>query len=66
MSAHIGLHSALDTLAIDAGDGTIWLRNRKSHITVALTLTSKDRDALVSALLAVDTKNADEDAEAFT
>ena len=65
MSAHIGLHSALDTLAIDAGDGTIWLRNRKSHISVALTLTSKDRDALVAALLAVDTTNADEDAEAF-
>ena len=65
MSAHIGLHSALDTLAIDAGDGTIWLRNRKSHITVALTLTSKDRDALVAALLALDTAGADEDAEAF-
>jgi hypothetical protein len=65
MSAHIGLHSALDTLAIDACDGTIWLRNRKSHITVALTLTSKDRDALVAALLALDTAGADEDAGAF-
>jgi len=66
MSAHIGIHSATDAIAIHADDGTVWVRNRKAHITVALTLTSKDRDALVSALLAVDTTNADEDAEAFS
>ena len=65
MSAHIGIHSATDAIAIHADDGTVWVRNRKAHISVALTLTSKDRDALVSALLSVDTKNADEDAEAF-
>jgi len=66
MSAHIGIHSATDAIAIHADDGTVWVRNRKAHITVALTLTSKDRDALVSALLAVDTTTADEDAEAFS
>ena len=65
MSAHIVIHSATDAITIHADDGTVRVRNRKAHITVALTLTSKDRDALVSALLAVDTKNADEDAEAF-
>ena len=65
MSAHIGIHSATDTIIIHADDGTVWVRNRKAHITVALTLTSKDRDALVAALLALDTADADEDAGAF-
>ncbi len=65
MSAHIGIHSATDAIAIHADDGTVWVRNRKAHITVALTLTSKDRDALVAVLLALDTADADEDARAF-
>jgi len=59
------LSSPFDRLAIEAEGGTVWIRSR-NHLgyadnTIALRLTSADRDALRIALDVIDTKEADED-----
>ena len=65
MSASIYLSSPFDRLAIEADGGTVWIRSR-NHLgyadnTIALRMTSADRDALRIALDVIDTKEADED-----
>ena len=65
MSASMYLSSPFDRLAIEAEGGTVWIRSR-NHLgyadnTIALRLTSADRDALRIALDVIDTKEADED-----
>ena len=65
MSASIYLSSPFDRLAIEADGGTVWIRSR-NHLgyadnTIALRMTSADRDALRIALDAIDTTEADED-----
>ena len=65
MSASMYLSSPFDRLAIEADGGTVWIRSR-NHLgyadnTIALRLTSADRDALRIALDVIDTKEADED-----
>ena len=66
MSASICLHGAWDRLSVDSGEGTIYIRSRNefgmSINTVALTLTSADRDALRAALDTLDTSGPDADA----
>lgn len=65
MSASIYLSSPFDRLAIEADGGTVWIRGVNewgaSQNTIALRMTSADRDALRIALDAIDTKEADED-----
>ena len=65
MSASIFLSSPFDRLAIEADGGTVWIRSRSSlgyaDNTIALRMTSADRDALRIALDAIDTTEADED-----
>ena len=65
MSASMYLSSPFDRLAIEADGGTVWIRSRSSlgyaDNTIALRMTSADRDALRIALDVIDTKEADED-----
>lgn len=65
MSASMYLSSPYDRLAIEADGGTVWIRSRSSlgyaDNTIALRMTSADRDALRIALDAIDTTEADED-----
>ena len=65
MSASIYLSSPFDRLAIEADGGTVWIRSRNdlgyADNTIALRMTSADRDALRIALDAIDTTEADED-----
>ena len=65
MSASMYLSSPFDRLAIEADGGTVWIRSRNdlgyADNTIALRLTSADRDALRIALDVIDTKEADED-----
>jgi hypothetical protein len=65
MSASMYLSSPFDRLAIEADGGTVWIRSRNdlgyADNTIALRMTSADRDALRIALDALDTKEADED-----
>jgi hypothetical protein len=59
------LSSPYDRLAIEADGGTVWIRSRSSlgyaGNTIALRMTSADRDAMRIALDAIDTTEADED-----
>ena len=65
MSANIYLSSPFDQLAIEADGGTVWIRSRNylgyADNTIALRMTSADRDAMRIALDAIDTTEADED-----
>ena len=65
MSASMYLSSPFDRLAIEADGGTVWIRSRNdlgyADNTIALRMTSADRDALRIALDVIDTKEADED-----
>ena len=65
MSASMYLSSPFDRLAIEADGGTVWIRSRSSlgyaDNTIALRMTSADRDAMRIALDAIDTTEADED-----
>ena len=65
MSASIYLSSPFDRLAIEADGGTVWIRSRNdlgyADNTIALRMTSADRDALRIALDVIDTTEADED-----
>lgn len=65
MSASMYLSSPFDRLAIEADGGTVWIRSRNdlgyAGNTIALRMTSADRDALRIALDAIDTTEADED-----
>lgn len=65
MSASIHLCSPFDRLAIEADGGTVWIRSRNdlgyADNTIALRMTSADRDAMRIALDAIDTTEADED-----
>ena len=65
MSASIFLSSPFDRLAIEADGGTVWIRSRNdlgyADNTIALRMTSADRDAMRIALDAIDTTEADED-----
>ena len=65
MSASMYLSSPFDRLAIEADGGTVWIRSRNNlgyaDNTIALRMTSADRDAMRIALDAIDTTEADED-----
>ena len=65
MSASMYLSSPFDRLAIEADGGTVWIRSRNdlgyADNTIALRMTSADRDALRIALDVIDTTEADED-----
>lgn len=65
MSASMYLTSPYDRLAITADESTVWIRSVNewgaSQNTIALRLTSADRDALRIALDVIDTKEADAD-----
>lgn len=66
MSTEVFIYSAYSRASIVHRDGTVWIRTKTTNgmtvDSVALTLTSRDRDALIAALHAVDTSRADEDA----
>lgn len=67
MSTSMFIHSFSSRLRIERCDNTVWIRATNAYgyqtESIALTLTSSDRDALIAALQTVDTSAADEDAE---
>lgn len=66
MSTSVFVNSASSRLRIDQRDNTAWIRATNSFgcqtECIALTLTSRDREALIAALQSMDTSRADEDA----
>lgn len=68
MSAHLHLCAPFDRLAIEAEDGTLWIRARDAYgLTrncVSLRLTRDDVAAMRIALDLLDTTAADDDIEA--
>lgn len=66
MSTEVFIHSTYSRVGVGHRDGTVWIKTKTGNgmtvDSIALTLTSRDRDALIAALQAIDTAGADEDA----